>query len=119
MRKALVLSALLVASMPTLAKDNSREELKAVAIAAFNAASYCHNGQVVYQGAAQAAKNGLQEDKILEASGLAGDEKGTALIALAVSDSAAGRADPKRYYDSCMNSVRTDVNTLIDGVVDH
>lgn len=119
MRRALVLFALLPVSMPILAEDISRDELRAVAEAAFNAASYCHNSQAVYQGAVLAAKNGVQEGKILEASGLSGDKKGVALISLAVSDSAAGRADPKRYYDSCMNSVRTDVNTLIDAAVDH
>lgn len=115
MHKALFLSALLSVSMPTLANDNRQEELKAVADAAFNAASYCHNSQAVYQGAALAAKNGVQEEKILEASGLSGDEKGAALIALAVSDSAAGREDPKRYYESCMKSVQIDVSTLIEG----
>ncbi|WEA18609.1 hypothetical protein [Pseudomonas juntendi] len=118
MRKALVLLALFPVSMPILADGSSRDELKAAADAAFNAASYCHNSQAVYQGAVLAARNGVPEGKILETSGLSGDKKGVALIALAVSDSAAGRADPKRYYDSCMNSVRTDVNTLIDGVID-
>lgn len=118
MRKALVLLALLSASMPILAQDNNLGELKAVALAAFNAASYCHNSQAVYQGAALAAKNGVQEGKILEASGLSGDEKGAALIALAVSDSVAGKEDPKRYYDTCMKSVQMDVSALIDGGVD-
>lgn len=119
MRKALVLLALFAVSMPILAEDISRDELKAAVDAAFNAASYCHNSQAVYQGAVLAAKNGVQEGKILEASGLSGDKKGVELISLAVSDSATGRADPKRYYESCMTSVRTDVNKLIDGVVDH
>lgn len=113
MHRANVLWVLLLASV-TARAATVEQSAAAAAHMAFNAASYCHGSQALYESAVQAFSNGQTEEKILGASGADSGSKSGKTIGQAVADAKSGIADPGAYYESCMSSVKREVYTLIE-----